>query len=271
MARRKHSLLALVLCFLLVVSVLCGCNTVPTQNGGDNKPTESDGNKKEDNTAIYYKLTVQDPDGYIIEDLQEQYKAGEGVFVTTEQIPDTAVGAYLDGVFFGLGASTRIKVDSEFQSCRKYYFIMPSHDAVLSFQIPEGLTEDGIMLNESTQTEIKTAFYNVYKDKHPNLPFDHLSLRCYGAFDGVYVIFEDGVWACMDLVTSEVIAGIIFTYPDSLHMTVYCDGECSTLSEAYENGILSYDDLLTTHDTYKACNGSTFAKDEIWPQEIEKP
>ena len=43
--------------FLLVVGVLCGCNTVTGEN-------------EENNTATYHKLTVQDPNGYIIEELQ---------------------------------------------------------------------------------------------------------------------------------------------------------------------------------------------------------
>ena len=221
----------------------------------------------EDITTPYYTLTVQDPDGYVIVDLQKQYKAGEAIYVTTELIPDTAIGAYLDGVFFGLGAKSWEKIDSQYQFCRIYYFIMPEHDAILSFSPSDYLTEDGIPLTEAEQTEIKTVVYNEHK--HTGLSYEYISLRCYGAFDGVYVLFLDGVWSHLDVVTSEVIAGVIFTYPNSIHMEVYCDGAFYTLSEAYENGILSYDDLLTTHDTYKACNGSTFAKDEIWPQDID--
>ena len=248
MTRRKISLLSLAICFLLVFSVLCGCNTVPSKS--------------------YYTLTVQDPDGYVIEELQEQYKAGEGITVTTKISPNGDLGAYLDGVLFGLGVTDWKEVGSREKDCLRFYFIMPAHDTVLSFQIPEDLTKNGIPLDEATQTEIKTVVYNEHK--HTELSYEDISLRCYGAFDGVYVLFVDGVWLHMPMETSEVIAGVIFTYPDSLHMEVYCDGVFYTMTEAYDNNILSYDNLLTTHDTYKACHGSTFAKDEIWPQEIEK-
>ena len=251
MTRRKRSILALVLCLVLAVGVLCGCNN------------------EEDNNSTYYKLTVEDPNGYIVVDLQEQYKAGEGVRVITELIPDTSIGAYLDGVFFGLGVKTWDESGSIYNpNLRRYYFIMPEHDTVLSFSETD-LTENGIPLSEGEQAEIKDAFYNKYKNKYPDLPFEQLSLRCYGAFDGVYVIFEDGVWSAFCVVTSEVIADVIFTYPDSIHMRVYCDGEFYTMTEAYEKGILSYDNLLATHKTYKACNGSTFSKDKKQPEEIE--
>ena len=248
MAKSKFSLLTLVLCFLLVFSILCGCNLISNgSNSNENNNSES-----------AYKLTVQDPNGYIIEDLQEQYKAGEEVIVITEILPDGDLGAFLDGDFFGFGAKVDRKINSQWQFCLEFYFIMPEHDAVLSFAIPDKLTKNGLVLDEATQTEIKTAFYNKYIDKYPNLGYEHLSLRCYGAFDGVYVIFEDGVWDTTCAVTSEVIAGVKFVYADALHMTVYCDGAFYTLAEAYDNGVLSYDNLLATQQIYKACCGSIY-------------
>ena len=227
---------------------------------------EGNGNS---NDATSYKLTVQDSNGYIIEDLQEQYQAGEKVTVKTVMLEDVDLGAYLDGVFLGFGVKVSRKIDSQWQFIWEFYFIMPDHDAVLSFGIPDGLTRKGIVLDEDIQQEIKTAFYNTYVNKYPDLPFEQLSLRCYGAFDGVYVIFQDGIWDCIDMVTSETIAGVTFVYPDGLHMTVYCDGAFYTLSEAYENGILSYDDLLTTQQTYKACCGSLYSEDRCYPRPID--
>ena len=258
MTKRKFSFLTLALCILLVVSLLCGCYGAPGENTGNNgkNSSGSNNNTENNNSSKEYKLTVQDPNGYIIEDLQEQYKAGEAIIVTTETLDDAVLGAYLDDVFLGLGATAYKKLDSQWQFYWEYYIIMPEHDAVLSFQIPDGLTRNGITLDEAVQTEIKTAFYNKYVDKYPDLPFDQLSLRCYGEFDGVYVIFEDRVWDVTDAVSSEVIAGVTFVYPDGLHMTVYCNNAFYKLSEAYENGILSYDNLLVTRDTYKACHGT---------------
>ena len=258
MTKRKFSILTLAVCFILITSIICGCNVVPTDSNNNSASSGSNGN--ENNTVSEYKLTVEDKSGYltVIEELQEQYKAGEEVTVIAEMVEDVDLGLYLDGVFLGLGSKVHREIDSQWRICWEFYFTMPSHDAALSFQIPDGLTRDGLILDEAVQTEIKLAFYNSYKDKYPNLGYEHLALRCYGAFDGVYVIFEDKVWDCIDMVTSETVAGVRFVYPDGLHMTVYCDGAFYKLSEAYENNILSYDNLLATKETYRACHTTSF-------------
>ena len=263
MVKRKFSLLILVVCFLLVVSILCGCNLVTSENTDSDNNNSSRINGNENNNFVSdYKLTVQDPNGYIIDKLQDQYKAGEEVIVKTEMLPDRDLGAYLDGVLLGLESKVYRKIDSQWQFCWEFYFTMPDHDAVLSFQTPDGLTKNGLILDEGIQEEIKTAFYNTYVDIYPDLPFEQLSLRCYGAFDGVYVLFEDSVWDVQCAVTSEVIAGVKFVYPDGLHMTVYFNNAFYTLSEAYEHGILTYDNLLTTQETYKVCCGSLQSNDD---------
>ena len=128
---------------------------------------------------------------------------------------------------------------------------------------------DRDVLNKKTQREIITAFVKLHSNDYYTVTEDEVSLRCYGAFDGVYVIFEDGIWCRTEAVKSEVIAGVRFVYPNGLKMTVYCDGAFYTLSEAYENGILSYDNLLTTQQTYKACNGSLHREDTGYPRPID--
>ena len=267
MTKRKFSFLILALCILLVVSLLCGCYGNPGENSDNdssnssetnkNKSTNESNSNESNNSSIDYKLTVQDPNGYIIEELQEQYKAGEEVIVKTKTMSDVDLIAYLDGVSLGLETQKQEKGEYHWE----FYFVMPAHDAILSFEFSDGLTKNGITLDEAAQTEIKTAFYNKYVDKYPDLAFEQLSLRCYGEFDGVYVIFEDGVWGRITAITSEVIAGVKFIYPDGLQMTVYCNNAFYKLSEAYENGILSYDNILKTQETYKACNINLYIND----------
>lgn len=82
-----------------------------------------------------YKLTVQDPRGYIIEALQETYKAGEKVTVKTEVLFDVDMIAYLDGV--SLGRQTAVLEDDEYHW--EFYFVMPAHDAVLNFELSGGM------------------------------------------------------------------------------------------------------------------------------------
>ena len=85
---------------------------------------------------VDYKLTVQDPYGYIIEPLRETYKAGENVTVKTTILYDVSMIAYLDGV--SLGYETAVKTGDSYTHW-EYYFIMPDHDAVLTFSLSGGM------------------------------------------------------------------------------------------------------------------------------------
>lgn len=83
-----------------------------------------------------YALTVQDPHGHIIEPLKDTYKAGEKVTVKTTILYDVGMIAYLDGV--SLGSETAVKTGDSYTHW-EYYFIMPDHDAVLSFEFYGGM------------------------------------------------------------------------------------------------------------------------------------
>ena len=79
-----------------------------------------------------HKLTVQDPTGYIIEPLQETYRAGEKVTVKTVILYDVDLIAYLDGV--SLGIESEVKTGDTYTHW-EFYFVMPDHNAVLSFKV----------------------------------------------------------------------------------------------------------------------------------------
>lgn len=245
MAKRNISLLAMALCFLLITSLMCGCCVNPGESNGD----------EDDNSATRYKLTVQDPNGYLIEDLQDKYEAGEEVIVKTNVLSDGDLVAYLNGVSLGLETQTVEKDGNHWE----FYFDMPSHDAVLSFALSEGLTINGFPLEEDKQLEIKTAVYNAYiKDKYEDdISYDTVleivSFRCYGVFNDVYVLFVDGMFGASQAIKIDVIAGVRFVYVNGLTMFVYSDGAFYEIYEAYANNILSYDNMLTTQQNYKAC------------------
>ena len=77
-----------------------------------------------------YSLTVYDSDGYLVEPLQERYRAGERVTVKTTVIFDAGIYAYLDGVSL---EGTWVTDHNEF------YFVMPAHNADLAFEIKGGI------------------------------------------------------------------------------------------------------------------------------------
>lgn len=82
-----------------------------------------------------YRLNVYDPNGYIIEPLKETYMAGENVIVKTEVLFDVDMITYLDGV--SLGVQTAVLENDEYHW--EYYFVMPSHDATLTFTLSGGM------------------------------------------------------------------------------------------------------------------------------------
>lgn len=111
--------------------------------------------------------------------------------------------------------------------------------------------ESPIAIDKEISKEIVTAFIAAHiNDKHP-VTEDEISLRCYGVFDNVYVLFVDVVsWGYGAAILTEIIADLQFIYSCGQKMTVYSDGAFYSLTDAYENGILSRDNLLTVQENY---------------------
>ena len=95
---------------------------------------EREGSHDGDN-ANAYRLTVVDPNGFVIEQLQATYRAGERVTVKVTVLYDAGLNAYLDGV--SLGSETPVSDNGEYHW--EFYFVMPEHDAVLSFATYGGI------------------------------------------------------------------------------------------------------------------------------------
>ena len=102
-----------------------------------------------------------------------------------------------------------------------------------------------IVLEKAVKQEIKAAFVEANKNEY-SLCEQEISLRCYGAFDGVYVLYVDvESWMYPSVVWSEVVADVEFVYGSGQSLKAYSDGAFYSLTDAYENGILSRDNLLT--------------------------
>ena len=78
-----------------------------------------------------YRLTVEDPNEYLIEKLKKRYAAGETVTVKTTILYDAGLSVYLDGVALDHGLGTSPDGYTHWE----YYFVMPAHDAVLTFEV----------------------------------------------------------------------------------------------------------------------------------------
>ncbi len=77
------------------------------------------------------------------------------------------------------------------------------------------------------------------------------SYRCYGNFDGVYVIFADKKFKVWEpKLTTDIVNGITFVYPNENKLKVCAGGTFYSLSEAFEKNILSAAELAEVHKVY---------------------
>ena len=109
-------------------------------------------------------------------------------------------------------------------------------------------------------SKIKEQFYALYGDKFADAPnkYERISVMFHGIYDDVYVasIASD----CCSIVKSpsETVNGITFTWMQQYDLNVYCDGKFYTLTEAFENGLLTNEQLLEVHEKYNTAFDEMF-------------
>lgn len=109
---------------------------------------------------------------------------------------------------------------------------------------------------EITKNQIRKDFCNV----NPGVSVEDVRLRFMGYFEDAYVLFVDVKdMMYMEVITIEKVAGLTFVYSCSQHMQVWHDGQFYSLKLAYNNGILTQDDLRTLVKDYYA------AYPNLWP------
>ena len=77
------------------------------------------------------------------------------------------------------------------------------------------------------------------------------SYRCYGNFDGVYVIFADKKFKTWEPKTTvDVVNGLTFIYPNENKLQVCAGGTFYSLNEAFEKKIISEAELNEVYHVY---------------------
>ena len=102
---------------------------------------------------------------------------------------------------------------------------------------------------EITKNQIRQDFCKV----NPAISPDDVRLRFMGYFKDAYVLFvdvKDMMYA--EVITTEKVAGFTFVYSCSQHMLVWHEGQFYSLKLAYDNGILTKEDLRTLVKDYYA-------------------
>ena len=199
-----------------------------------------------------YKLTVEDPEGYIIEKLDKRYAAGETVTVKTGIIEDAVVTVYLDGV--AVDDVELIKIDGHY-SHYEHYFVMPAHDAVLSVKTSDGFLEDKPTIYEQIRQEIIDAYIARYPyiALEPDYSEYNIRITHYLEFDNTYVITID-YWnpnTNNNVMHTETVDGIIFYFLGSYTYSVYREGELCSLNDAFGRGWLTHDNLLALRNKHR--------------------
>ncbi len=89
-------------------------------------------------------------------------------------------------------------------------------------------------------------------DEYPkdDLSEDDLSLDVRGVFGDTYVYYLCGPFGASDVITKALVGNVLFEYPSSLTLDVYCNGDFYSLGAAYGQGLLDRDDLLTLQKNY---------------------
>ena len=81
-----------------------------------------------------------------------------------------------------------------------------------------------------------------------NVEESHVVFVCYGEFRGTHVVMFNELAA--QVITSETVDGVTFDYPTTTHLTAYNNGNFYSLREAFDNGLLTHNNLLTLRDNY---------------------
>ncbi|MCH5160821.1 MAG: hypothetical protein J1G04_02205 [Clostridiales bacterium] len=112
---------------------------------------------------------------------------------------------------------------------------------------PQMVEFEHITVDADTVNEIKTAFYGEDSDYYTSSKW---GLEIYGEYNGAYAFYATDA-ASAAVVSCEVVDGLIFTYSCGMPMLVYSDGNIMRLQEAYDSGILSYDDLIDLSEKHE--------------------
>ncbi|MCH5351475.1 MAG: hypothetical protein J1F39_05870 [Clostridiales bacterium] len=75
-----------------------------------------------------------------------------------------------------------------------------------------------------------------------------IDFTCYGEFNGAHVVMLNGVYP--DALSEETVDGVTFYHSQIKSFDVYKNGKFYTLREAFDNGLLTHDNLVTLSESY---------------------
>ncbi len=160
----------------------------------------------------------------------------------------TQIYVYCDSVFKEFEAA----YTSGLITAEELSFIYERHSAYYNYFL-EGYKDEPIPDELKIMENTKPSPIELTLDEKKEIVWEHLDsvdeakdyygVRCFGKFDGVYVVMIDGPYFYTSEMRGENVAGYTFTFTSGQRMLVYYEGNFYSLLEAYERGIITKDNV----------------------------
>lgn len=101
-------------------------------------------------------------------------------------------------------------------------------------------------ITEDEEKKIKDKYF----EKFNFTDYERLSFEYLGIYNGAYAFINQNVTHA-DMVLIKYVGDVKFRYPDGISITIFFDEKLCGVEEAYDNNILTVDDLIKLRDTYE--------------------
>lgn len=208
----------------------CGCDSpdiagLHSDHNGDGK-CDVCGHFMESSSSPDYSVTMHD-EAWLWEDLKPTYKAGDQVSVK--------IGMALDVGYLFLVNGEKIATCKDVDGLYwEFTFTMPASNVVVDFK-----TYDGFLPDYNYAVLIESYFMQ-------NLDAESVAVRnYYGEFasGAIVAMLEVGGYGYDDALGEETVGGVVIRYNNGNRITVLYEGDFYSLTQAYENGYLTKEDI----------------------------
>ena len=169
-------------------------------------------------------VQVYNARNWFYENLDSTYKAGETVYIRIKNATDVGIVIVVNG--------EKLEMTREDDNYWEYAFTMPKSDVTVCFN-----TYDGFLPHKNYAKLCESFILN-----DPYIGYTYVE-KYYGEFESGAIVAMMGGGYYTDALWDEVIDGIIIRYYNGNRIRVLYEGEFYTLTEAYELGYLTYDDI----------------------------
>ena len=171
-----------------------------------------------------FNVEVYNARNWFYENLDSTYKAGEIVYIRIKKATDIGIVIVVNG--------EKLEMTREDESYWEYAFTMPKSDVTVCFN-----TYDGFLPHKNYAKLCESFILN-----DPYIGYTYVE-KYYGEFESGAIVAMMGGGYYTDALWDEVIDGITINYCNGNRILVLYEDVFYTLTEAYEFGYLTIDDI----------------------------